>query len=206
MHRSNFLRGAVVAALLGAGLAGIDARADETAPAAAGSPGTAPATDAREAVAEAQRVRAPIPDELKMPDVAPVGIGDIMLPFVKTMVGLIIVLGLIYLTLHKGLGTLVAKSQMGKRMRLVERVSLDQRRAIYLVEIDGKEMVLAGGEGGVVKIVETAKREAPAGEGAPSVSFANRFTAALSAKKPANGPPVTGLPRAIATSGETQEG
>jgi hypothetical protein len=141
-----------------------------------------------------------------MPDVAPVGIGDIMLPFVKTMVGLIVVLGLIYLTLHKGLGTLVAKGQMGKRMRLVERVALDQRRAIYLVEIDGKEMMLAGGEGGVVKIVETTKREPVPGDAAQQ-TLANRFTAALSSKKgTAAGPPVTGVPRAMTSERETQEG
>jgi flagellar biogenesis protein FliO len=213
MQKSNVRGGLAVALLVAAGLGATAARADDVpvaapdpvvvAPAAppptieAPSPvdDVAAALAARDAAApRAARVPATMPDELKIPDTSPVGLSDVMIPFAKTMFMLLVVVGLIYLTLHKGLGAMVAKAQMGKRMRLVERVTLDQRRALYLIEVDGKEMVLAGAAG------------------VPSTSIADRFTAVLSAKKaPVAGPPVTGVPRATspdlaATLGETQEG
>ncbi|MCP4503826.1 MAG: FliO/MopB family protein [Deltaproteobacteria bacterium] len=71
-------------------------------------------------------------------------------PFFKSMFMLIVVLGIAWLTLHKGLGKLMTRAQVGKRMQVVEKTSLDQRRSLYLVAVDGKEFILGGGEGGVV--------------------------------------------------------
>lgn len=73
-------------------------------------------------------------------------------PFIKTMLMLCLVLGLVYLTLNKGLGKLIQKTQAGKRIKVVERVNLDQRRALFMVEVDGKEILLAAGDGGVSRL------------------------------------------------------
>lgn len=65
---------------------------------------------------------------------------------------LAVVLGLAYLVLHQGLGRLVQRTQGGKRMRVVERVSLEQRRSLYLVEVDGQELLIAGTDGAITPI------------------------------------------------------
>ncbi len=109
----------------------------------------------------------PAPDALLDPEMSPSGssgIADMLGPFIKSMLMLGVVVGVAYLTLHKGLGKLMTRTQMGKRMKVVERVSLDQRRSLYLVEIDGHEMVVGGGESGVVHlkdIVSDDERASP---------------------------------------------
>jgi flagellar biogenesis protein FliO len=80
------------------------------------------------------------------------GMSDFVWSFVKSMLMLGVVLALIYLILHKGLGRLVQRTQSGKRMKVVERIVLDQRRALYLIEVDGEEVLLAGSEGGVTRV------------------------------------------------------
>lgn len=113
-------------------------------------------TDAPEETdALATEQEAPQPDALLAPEAPPEigsGLSDMLGPFLKSMLMLAVVVGLAYLTLHKGLGKLMTRAQAGKRVKVVERVSLDQRRSLYLVDIDGHEVVLAGGEGGVVHI------------------------------------------------------
>lgn len=82
----------------------------------------------------------------------PEGLGDLVGTFARTMLMLLAVLALVYLTLHKGLGKLTERSQSGKRMRVVERVGLDARRGLYIVEVDGREMLIGTGEGGPVHL------------------------------------------------------
>jgi flagellar protein FliO/FliZ len=92
---------------------------------------------------------------------ADAGLPDFIWAFVKSMLMLGVVLALIYLLLHKGLGRLVARTQSGRRMKMVERITLDPRRALYLVEVDGKDVLFAGSEGGVVPVHVGGEREAP---------------------------------------------
>ena len=127
---------------------------------AAGDPVGAGAADAGDldtvSGVDTREVPAAEPDALLAPEAdAPgmsSGISEMIWPFMKSMIMLAVVVGLAYLTLHKGLGKLMVRTQMGKRMKVLERVSLDQRRSLYLVEIDGHEIVLGGGEGGVVHL------------------------------------------------------
>jgi|GEM_PF-1981216 len=106
---------------------------------------------------------APPPTELPPPDsVLPEsGFGDIIGPFFKSMFMLIVVLAIAYLSLHKGLGKLMQRTQDGKRMKIVERVSLDQRRTLFLVNIDGREMLIGGGEGGVQMLKDLSEPTTP---------------------------------------------
>ncbi len=97
-------------------------------------------------------VHAPPPPEPIESLVALPSAAEMLMPFIKTMLMLGVVLALVWLTLHKGMGKLVEKAQAGKRVRVVERISLDARRSLFLVEVDGKQMILAGGD--VVRISE----------------------------------------------------
>lgn len=59
------------------------------------------------------------------------------------------VVALAYLVLHKGLGTIIKRQRSGERMRVVERVSLDAKHALFLVEIDDNLLVLSTSDRGV---------------------------------------------------------
>ncbi|OGQ13005.1 MAG: hypothetical protein A2138_23910 [Deltaproteobacteria bacterium RBG_16_71_12] len=105
------------------------------------------------------------------------GLVELLGPLFKTMLMLAVVLGIAYLTLHKGLGKLVARQNLGRRIKVVERVSLDPKRALFLVELDGKQMLLGAGEGGVVHLKDLS----PAAPAAPTEPAS--FAAALEAKR-----------------------
>ena len=151
-----------------------------------------------------------------MQPTGPLSFSDVIVPFARTLLMLCIVLGLIYLTLHKGLGRLVEKTQQGKRVRVVERVVLDQKRSLYLVNVDGKEMLLGGGDGGVVHLMDTGAGAAPSAAVVtePGPTLGERFTSALSRNKPTAAPVTTGLasryvdpnPNQLPTSGASGEG
>lgn len=96
-------------------------------------------------------VRPPVPpvdEEL----VKPFGTADIVKSLLRTTLMLAVVLGIVWLTLSKGMGKLVEKANAGKRVKVIERVALDARRSLFLVEVDGKQMVLGGGD--VVRIYD----------------------------------------------------
>lgn len=88
----------------------------------------------------------PIDAELQQP----FGTADIVKSLLRTVLMLAVVLGLVWLTLSKGMGKLVERANAGKRVKIIERVALDARRSLFLVEVDGKQMLLGGGD--VVRI------------------------------------------------------
>lgn len=114
--------------------------------------------------------------------------GSFLWSFVKSMLMLGLVLALIYLVLHKGLGRLMQRTQMGKRMRVVERIALDQRRALYLIEVDGQEVLLAGSDAAMVavELPRNKEREPPSSAASPAVRFSTDLG------KTGRPPPVTG--------------
>ena len=147
---------------------------------------------------------APVDETSAVPDLGePVALDDptgvagaldgLIWPFIKTMLMLCLVLGLVYLTLNKGLGKLIAKSQAGKRIKVVERVNLDQRRALFMVEVDGKEILLAAGDGGVSRLEV---------DGVGQKSDAPMFTLKEGASET---PPITGVRRKAARSDSTDD-
>ena len=76
----------------------------------------------------------------------PLGTTDMMTSFIKTMLMLGVVLALAWLTLAKGMGKLVEKAQAGKRVKVIERIALDARRSLFLVDVDGVQFVVGGGD------------------------------------------------------------
>lgn len=71
---------------------------------------------------------------------------------VKTLLVLGIVVVSIYLSLNFGLRKLLGIQGVPGRaaaVRVLERVPLDQKRALFLVEVAGEYLLLGGGEGGL---------------------------------------------------------
>lgn len=106
------------------------------------------------AVAEVTVPMTPLPPEYL--DGEPTGpittMGDVIITFLKAMAALGAVLALAWLTLGKGIPKLVEKAQAGKRVKVVERIALDARRSLFLVDIDGRLVVLGGGD--IVKLAD----------------------------------------------------
>lgn len=111
--------------------------------------------------------------------------GGFLWSFIKSMLMLGVVLALIYLVLHKGLGRLVQRTQMGRRMRVVERIALDQRRALYLVEVDGQEVLLAASDGSVTQVEVRRPSREPEENATPSTRF--RVESAKGGRPPETG-------------------
>lgn len=104
-----------------------------SAPSSGGQPSSAPPANAPPP---------PVDDEM----MKPMGTGEMLTSFAKTMLMLGVVLALAWLTLAKGMGKLVEKAQAGKRVKVIERIALDARRSLFLVEVDGKQFVVGGGD------------------------------------------------------------
>ncbi|MES2504363.1 MAG: flagellar biosynthetic protein FliO [Myxococcota bacterium] len=64
------------------------------------------------------------------------------------------VVALAYFLLNKVMGRWLAKHQRSATMVLKERLALEPRRSIYIVEIRGRDFVLAGSENGVSLVCE----------------------------------------------------
>lgn len=86
------------------------------------------------------------------------GVADAVGVFLKTMLALGFILLLAYLTLSKGVGKLVAKSQQGKDIKVVERIGIDQRRALLLVEVDGRRFLIGTSESGMTTLADLSDK------------------------------------------------
>jgi flagellar protein FliO/FliZ len=120
-----------------------------------GAPDAAPADGADSPAPSAPPAPPPLDDELARP----MGTGEMFTSFIKTMLMLGVVLALAWLTLAKGMGKLVEKAQAGKRVKVIERIALDARRSLFLVEVDGKQFVVGGGD--LVRLHEVGPETRP---------------------------------------------
>lgn len=64
------------------------------------------------------------------------------------------VVALAYLVLNKGLGRFLVKNQLSQNMALKERLYLEPRRSLYMVQIKDREFVFAGSENGFSVVCE----------------------------------------------------
>jgi flagellar biogenesis protein FliO len=85
------------------------------------------------------------PEELQGGSVA-AGVSEAWAMMVKALVALAAVVVLAYLVLAKGLGKLAARQSLGKAIQIVDRVGLDPRRTLYLVDVEGVRALVAAGE------------------------------------------------------------
>lgn len=63
---------------------------------------------------------------------------------IRAFCGLLAVLALAYLLLHKGLGHFMQKTSQGRNIKLCETHRLDPRRTLYLVEVNEIQYLLGG--------------------------------------------------------------
>ena len=91
----------------------------------------------------------------------------------KTVVALLIVVGLIYVLFRVGLAKFVGMAAIkgGKSMKVLERVQLDARHALLIVELDGERRFLLGtGEQGIQMLARLDTHE-EIKTAAPQTSF-----------------------------------
>jgi len=75
----------------------------------------------------------------------------------RALISLIVVLGMVFVAYYwmKRRGTVLGTSS--RRMRIVERLPIDGRRSILLLQVDGQEMVLAVGTDSIAPIQTLGK-------------------------------------------------
>lgn len=78
----------------------------------------------------------------------------------QMIIVLIAVIALAYLVLHKGVGFFVKKTQANKLIQIKERLALDQKHFLYLVNVENRRFLMGTGDGGVSLITELTSPEA----------------------------------------------
>lgn len=94
------------------------------------------------------------PAQLEVPEL------DLGWTLVRTVVVLGLVVALVYLTLNVGLRRLLGGQPLAARrlVRVVERIPLDQRRTLFVVEAAGEYLLVGGSEAGL-GLVKALDRE-----------------------------------------------
>ena len=98
---------------------------------------------------------------------------DAFLAFIKTILMLLVVLAFAYILLGKGLPKLMSRTTQGHRMRIIERLPLDQKRSVFLVKVDDTTYLLGGSDQNL-QLIDTLSKDSP------------DFKTALEIKKSAN--------------------
>ena len=73
---------------------------------------------------------------------------------------LLVVLAVAYVLLGKGLPKLMQRTMQTQRMKIVERLPLDQKRTLFVVEVDQKTYLL-GGADSQITLIDTLEGEEP---------------------------------------------
>lgn len=76
---------------------------------------------------------------------------------------------LAYILLRYGLGRLRGRHAAGQLIRVVDRVELEPRRALYVVRVGKQAFLIGAAEGGMRRLAELDAEDLPEGEPAPSV-------------------------------------
>ena len=79
---------------------------------------------------------------------------ELLWALLQILAMLVAVIALAYLVLNKGLARFFVKNQSSANMSLKERLYLEPRRSLYIVQIQGRDFVLAGSENGVSLVCE----------------------------------------------------
>lgn len=75
----------------------------------------------------------------------------------QTLLALGAVCALAYVVLRWGAKRLYGIGRPGQQMRLVERLPLDPRRSLYLVEVAGRQLLVGSSENGVTLLTEVSR-------------------------------------------------
>lgn len=110
------------------------------------------------------------------PAAVDLGLGSSLMLFGRTLLVLLVVLGLVWLVLAKGLGSLVARSQKGNHIQVIERLNLDPKRMLVLIEVDDKRL-LVGASDGTMQVLSDLSKKSFAGHLAERAPHASRDAA-----------------------------
>ncbi|MEE8410610.1 MAG: flagellar biosynthetic protein FliO [Myxococcota bacterium] len=109
---------------------------------------------------------------------------------VKTVVALLIIVGLIYFLFKIGLTRLLGyatTARGGKSLKIVERVQLDARHALFLIELrDGHRLLVGTGERGVQVLLHLGADGQPAKDAVSFDSVVGRTAAGAVVTMPAS--------------------
>jgi len=72
-----------------------------------------------------------------------------ILSFLQMLLVLAFIIALAYLVLHKGVGSFVKKSQSNRLIQVKERIVLDPKRSLYLVEVDNQRFLIGGSDSSI---------------------------------------------------------
>jgi flagellar protein FliO/FliZ len=86
----------------------------------------------------------------------PTGYGLYLL---QTLLALGAVCVIAYVVLRWGAKRLYGVGRQGQRLRLVERLPLEPRRSLYLVEVAGRVLLIGSSESGVTLVAEIEREE-----------------------------------------------
>lgn len=106
---------------------------------------------------------------------------DLVSQVARTIFALVVVLGLIFLFSKYGLARLTGlrTGVGGKNIHLVERVQLDQKHTLYIVDIEGNGSLLLGGGEGELRLITPLKSD-------PSPSPNTPFSTTLAQAQPSD--------------------
>jgi len=120
---------------------------------------------------------------LPIPQSEPLNIPESLL---KMVLALLSVLAFAYLLLHKGLGYIIKKKNTGTALNIQDKIMLDPKSALYVVQVDSERILLGSGNGNLSYIKTLSKPNAqnknielPVEE---PTSKANLFSSFLSGK------------------------
>ncbi len=81
--------------------------------------------------------------------------------FVKTMLMLGIVLGLIYVLFHYGLGRLLKSQKTGQQIVVKERIAIDAKHAVCMLEVNGEELLVGVSDGQIALLKDMSLNSPP---------------------------------------------
>ncbi len=89
----------------------------------------------------------------------------------QTLLALAAVCALAWVVLRWGVKRLYGAGSASGRVKVLERILLDPRRTLYLVEVGGKVLLLGAGEGPMTNLAEIDPKALPAEPEARKASF-----------------------------------
>lgn len=94
----------------------------------------------------------------------------------RTVLVLGVVVLLAYLTLHKGLGKLMKNQGLSatRTIRLLERVPLGQKHALFLVEVEGRKLLVGTSDQSTSLVCDFGEKQRDSGQTAAEVLNARR--------------------------------
>ena len=108
---------------------------------------------------------------------------DMLLTLLKLSGAVFGILGLAYLVLNKGVGKLMGRPTHQGNLKVLDKCMLDQRNSLYIIEVGGKQLLIASGQSGSNLISNLEEPVTPLAKKVDQVSPMPMFSSWLCQKK-----------------------